>query len=92
MIALENKTEMFPPQARQLVTVETSHVRSRDPVGTAGRFVQTAENIHQRGFPGAGRADDCHHLTGGNVQRNAFQHLNVAIAGGVAAANITQFQ
>ena len=31
------------------------NIASRDPVGAAGGFIETSQNVHQRGFAGARR-------------------------------------
>ena len=77
MITLEDKTKMFAAELRQRVAVERGDIPPRNPIGAAGGFIQTAEDIHQGRFTGTGRADNRHHLSGMNLQGDALQHLDL---------------
>ena len=80
MVTLEDKAEMFPAQLRQRVAVQRGDIRSGYAIGPAGRFIQAAENVHQRRFTGTRRADNCHHLARFHAQGDALQHLHRAVA------------
>ena len=45
-----------------------------------GRQIQSAEQLQQRGLARAGRADDCDALARGDLQVDAFQHLDADVA------------
>ena len=77
IVALENKTETLAAQAGQFIR---RHLRSFGAVHLirAGRrYVQTAQNIHQRRFTGTGLADDGDKITFFDAEIHVFQHMNL---------------
>ena len=68
MVTLENKAEMFTAQRRQFITAQFCRVFPGNKIVPVTRRVQAAEDIHQRGFTGAGLADNRHHFTGTDSQ------------------------
>ena len=58
---------------------------------TAGRgAVEAAENVHERAFAGAARADQSDQFASGDGKRDALEHRNLQIAAAVAFENIFQ--
>ena len=45
---------------------------------TCGRFFQHVDAAHQRGFAGAGQADDTKNLTGFDAQAGFMQSVDIA--------------
>ena len=80
MVTLEDKAEMFPAQLRQRVAAQRGDIRPGHAIGTAGRFIQTAENVHQRRFTGTRCPDNRHHLARFHAQGDALQHLHRTVA------------
>src|SRR5437870_5460446 len=63
-------------------------VESRLLVGSGGRGVEAADQIHQGRFAGARRSDDGHHLAAVNFEIDPFQRLDLDLAGVVGLANV----
>ena len=56
----------------------------------AGR-VQAAQNVHQRGFPAAGRSDNRNELAFLDVQRHVIQRADFLVAETINLADVSQF-
>ncbi len=59
--------------------------------GPLGGRVQAAEDVHQRGFAAAGRADDGDEFTLLDVQRDVVQGADFLLAKAVDLADIAEF-
>ena len=92
MVALKDKAKVFPPQTGQRIAIQLRDIGSRHPIGAAGGFVEAAKDIHQRRFSRAGGAHDRHHLPGMDTEGDPLEDLNAAVAGRIAATNITQLE
>ena len=55
---LEDEPDLLVPDAGQLVLVERGDVLSLQEILARRGFVETAQDVHQAGFPGAGGAHD----------------------------------
>src|SRR5262249_28455615 len=61
---LEDEADGVVAQPGQLGGAQLGHVPAGDPQGPAGRPVQPAEQVHEGGLAGAGRAEDRGVVTG----------------------------
>ena len=48
VIALKDKTKVFPPQTGQRIAIQLRNIGSRHPIGAAGGFIKAAKDVHQR--------------------------------------------
>src|SRR4051812_10148951 len=78
MMKLEHESHSAVSQSRESFVAQTVHRSAADGYGTSRRSVQRAEEIQQRAFPRATRAEDCHHLTALHLQRHTIQHRQQA--------------
>src|SRR5690606_37498425 len=92
MIALEDKAEVLTAQFRQRIAVQRRDIRPGHAICAAGGFIETAENVHQRGFTGTGRTDNRHHFARFNAQGDPLKHFHRAVAGRIAATNVIQLK
>ena len=76
MIALEDKADMPAAKLRQAIGVGLPNSHPVDVHVALRRFVQTADDVHQRRFPGTGGADDSDHFPPLNAQGNALEDRN----------------
>ena len=80
LVALKDKAEMLAAQARQFIRLHGARFAAQHLVAAARRLVQAADDVHQRGFAGAGWADDGHHLARANRQVHVLEHGHRAVA------------
>ena len=59
VVALEYEAERIAPQRRQSIAVQTGHVHAADAIGSGGRPVEAADDVHEGGLARAGGAHDC---------------------------------
>ena len=90
VVALEDEAEVLAPQTRQFVRRHLAGFFAADLVAAARGAIEAAQNIHQRGFARARRADDGHHFARVNIQIHIFQHRHHFVAGGVLAHHAAQ--
>ncbi len=55
---LENHSQFFAPQAGTPVIVQSGELHAFELDRSGGRLIQAANQIQQRGLPGAGRSHD----------------------------------
>ena len=58
VVALENEAELAPAQCGQLVAAHLRSFHAVDLIRAGSGAIETADDVHQRGFAGAGLADD----------------------------------
>ena len=56
--ALEDEPDFLIAEVGQRVAVERGNIHAVEPVASAGRAVEAAEDVHHGGFAGAARAHD----------------------------------
>ena len=83
IIALENKTDGMVPVGIPVPLRKLLRGLSADDQVPGGITVQAADNIQQRGFSAAGRAQDRGKLTLAENQVNAPERFNLRVPGGV---------
>ena len=77
---LKNEPDFVAPHAGQVVIGKSAQPAAVNlDLARAGR-VQPADQIQQRGFAGAGRPDDGHHLTARDGEIHVFQRRHLAFA------------
>src|SRR5262245_32959452 len=74
--------EADPPVAdrRALIHRERRNVGVTQPIGTARRLVEAADQVHARRLAGTRRADDRQELAGADVERDAAQCPDLDVA------------
>ena len=92
VVTLKDKTEMLATQAGQFVVVQRRGLAPGNAVTTAARPIQTAQDIHQRRFARAGRADDGNYLIAVDGQIDGFEYRDLFIAGRKGAGQVTQLE
>ncbi|MNT02675.1 hypothetical protein D3C72_1371810 [compost metagenome] len=92
VVALEDEAEVLAPQRGERVAVERADVLARHGVGAGARPVEAAEDVHERRLARARGADDGQHFAVADVQVDIFQHLDLLLARGKAAADAAQGQ
>jgi len=90
VITLEDEPEVLAAQRGKLVVIERQGGNAGYLIIPLRRFIQTTENIHQRGFAGAGCADNRHHFTGMNRQIDVFQYIDALFTVDKAAVEPAQ--
>ncbi len=81
----------MPADERALVLVESLNFNVFEPVGTGGRTVEAAENVHQRGFSRTAGAHDGEKFTAMDVEIHATQGLEGRISGAVGFGEAAEF-
>ena len=74
MEGLEDEADLVAPQPGQGALAQAVHRRSRDLDGAVVEAVEPGEDVQQRRFPRAGRADHGHELARRHLQRGAVEH------------------
>jgi hypothetical protein len=70
---LEHEADLLVADRREVVFRHPGHVLAIEKVVPAGRTVETAEDVHQRGLAGARRTGDGHELTVFDVEVRTAQ-------------------
>ena len=83
---LEDEADLLVADARQLVVVQLADQLAVEPVAALGGRVQAADQVHQRGLAGAGRAHDGHVLVVLDAQGDAAQRLHLLLRAHVVGA------
>ena len=68
-VVLEYKTHFT------VAGMQTAYVRTVEADMSAGLVLKPGDNTQQRGFTGARRPQQRHHLSGRDIQRDIIQHL-----------------
>lgn len=87
---LEDEAELLIADARQCLRGHRGHVFAVEPVAALRRRVEAAEDVHQGGLAGAGRADDRDELAAIDPHVHAAQRLHRVLAGVVHLAHALQ--
>src|SRR5207244_7996243 len=89
MVELKDKTDRPIAQLAELGLTATVHRLTSDYYIAARRFVQCTEDVHQRAFPGAARADHGDHLAAWHREVNAIENMQlVAVTANVRLVNV----
>src|SRR5690606_123664 len=88
--ALEHESDLAVAHVRQLDLAQLRGVASVEQVAAAGRRVQAADDVHQRGLAGTGGADQRHVLVAGDVEVDAGQRQHFLVAHLVAPDDVAQ--
>ena len=72
VVALENKAEFAPAQRGQLVAAHLRSFHAVDLIRAGSGTIETADDVHQRGFAGAGLADDGNEIAFLNGEADVF--------------------
>jgi hypothetical protein len=86
VMGLEDETEEAIAGVGEGDFIELSEVQTVESDGTAGWMVEGADDVQQRAFAGAGRADDGDGLGGSEIERNAMEDRDrLGASGGLVA-------
>ena len=77
---LKDEPDLVAPHARQRIVGQTGERFAVDPDLAGRRTVEAANEVEQRGLPGARRPDDRHHLASRDRQRDVVEGGDVAFA------------
>ena len=77
VVLLEDKAQHLVADLRLLVIVHGGHVGTAQMVSAGGRHIQTADDVHGRGFAGTGLAHDGHKLPGVDGDIHPVQGVNL---------------
>ncbi len=86
---LKHKADFLIANAGQIVVVHLSHIFSVQPVLALGRGIETADQVHQRRFPGSGRPGNGEIVAPLNLERNAMQRMHLLCAHVVRLPEVT---
>src|ERR1700686_316937 len=78
--ALEHESDLAVANPRQLVVRELRHIGPVKQVTAAARYVEAADDVHQRRLAGAACAHDRDELAPGDVQVDPLQRLHLDLA------------
>ena len=87
--ALEHEADLPVPDQRQLVLRHPRDVLAVEEVLAAGRPIEAAEDVHQRGLAGPRRAGDGHELARLDVHVGAAQRADDDLADGVGLDEVS---
>ena len=87
---LKNKTDLAIANVRELVSLQSGHIRSVEQVAACAWPIETADNIHQSRFAGAARAHQGDEFTALDLERNAAHRPHFHLAGAIRFMNIIQ--
>ena len=83
---LEDEADFLVADAGELVVVQFADQLAVEPVLALGRRVEAADEVHERGFAGAGGAHDGHVLVVLDAQGDAAQGLDLLLGAHVVGA------
>ncbi len=86
--ALEHETNLPVPDRRELVFGHPRHILAVQEVLAAGRPIQAAEDVHERGLAGAGRTRHGDELTLLDVEVRAAQRADDDLTDGVGLEQV----
>ena len=85
---LENKADLLVADTGELLFAVILDGDTVEPVRPGVCHIQTADDVHQRGFAAAGRADDAHKLFRENVQRHMVERVDALLTDLVDLGNV----
>src|SRR5579862_2732025 len=74
MERLKDEADLLAPQPRQFALARSFHALTVELDRALVRAIETAEEVEQGRLAGAGTPDDCHELSGGELQIDAVQN------------------
>jgi hypothetical protein len=77
---LEDEADLVPPDRRQPVVSQAREARAIHDDLAGGRAIERANEVEERGLPGAGGPHDRDHLAALDVQVDAVQRDDLALA------------
>ena len=80
---LENEAQHFVADLRLPVIIHGGHVHTAQMVSAGGGHIQAADDVHGRGFAGAGLAHDGHEFSPVDGKADTVQRMNVLAAHGI---------
>src|SRR5713101_6073309 len=87
---LKNKTDLAIANIRELVPLQSGHIRAVEQVSACAWPIETAENIHQSRFAGAARAHQGNKFTALDLERNAAHRAHFHLAGAIRFLHVDQ--
>src|SRR5207248_5646708 len=87
--ALKNETDASIAYVSQFVGRHTADSLAREPVLTARRSIQAADEIHECGFAGARRSHHSYKFTRIDLQRDSTQSTNASLTKKVSLFQVT---
>ena len=91
VVALENEAELAPAQRGQFVAAHLHGFHAVDLIRTGSSAVEAAEDVHQRGFAGAGLADDGDEIAFLDGEADVFQNVDAVGAFAEIAVDVAAF-
>ena len=82
MVGLEDEADLLVADARELEVVEAGEVFAVEQELAGGGAVEGTDNVEERTFAAAGRADDGDTLAPREVERDAEEHADALSSGG----------
>ena len=89
---LEDEARLLAPQAGRLRVAQAADHLAVEHDLAAGGPVEPAEQLEQRALAGAGRAHQGHELAAADLERDASQGLDLAVAEPVALGQVAGFE
>ena len=88
VVVLEHEAECFAPQAGPAIGAEGVKRPAPVEIFACARPVETADQIHQRGFAGARRTHHRHELAGVNFQRDVLERVHFGAARSIPPGDV----
>ncbi len=88
---LEDEADAPVADLGQLVRVKARHFLAGEAVAAVGGAVEAAQGVHERRFPGAGRADQGDELPLFDVQRHLLKRQDLHLPQVIRLAQVPQF-
>src|SRR5205085_6543557 len=73
---LEHEADLAAADLRQPIVRQSADIDAVEEVASAGRSVETAQDVHQRGLARSGRSHDGDQLTVVDGEVNAMKHVH----------------
>ena len=89
--ALEDEADLLVADVGQLVAVERRNVHAVQQIIAAGRAVEAADHVHQRGFARAAGAHEGDKFAGQDFQRHAAHGMHLHLAGVIGLVDVFEF-
>ena len=77
---LEDEADFLVTDAGEFVVVELGDVMAVEPIAAVGRGIEAADEVHQRGLAGAGRAHDGDVLVVADADVDAAEGVDLLVA------------
>jgi hypothetical protein len=86
--SLEHEAHLLVADERQIVVGQLRHVAAAQHVRPGRRPIEAAEDVHERRFAGARRADDRHEFAALDVERETAERVHGHVADPVVLRQI----